>query len=362
MAAMGRRAYLMGQKAAGRSLAAVWPARYPAELLWAHGICAGEVWDPPGDAELTSAHLQSFVCPVVQKGLGLYLSGALAPVDLLLFPHTCDSLQNVSSLVKDLLGEEKPCLAWYPPRGSGPQALAYAESQVRSLSRVLDRATGPMRDGALEEAVVWGERRDGLLRDLYRSRAEGKLRATAAEFYEAVRSCEYLWPEEALARLEAFLRERRAEKPLKEGVPVLLSGVLPAPASLLQWMEGEGIRIVEDDLIACGRRVLREPLESPADPWEALARRQLAWPPCSTAGSPLRERIAFLLRLVKRSGARGVVFLAMKFCEPEGFERPALAEALRAEGVPLLAVESGLEPEPPASLVTRIQAFLESIS
>ncbi|MGC8723598.1 MAG: 2-hydroxyacyl-CoA dehydratase subunit D [Acidobacteriota bacterium] len=358
---MGRRAYLMGQKAAGRRLAAVWPARYPVELLWAHGICAGEVWDPPGEVGLTSAHLQSFVCPVVKRGLGFHLSGALVPVDLFLFPHTCDSLQNLSSLVKDLLREEKPCLAWYPPRDSGPQALAYAESQLESLSRALDRATGPMRDGALEEAVAWGMRRDGLLRDLYRLRAEGRLRATAAEFYEAVRSCEYLWPEEALARLEDFLGERRAEQPLKEGVPILLSGVLPAPASLLRWLDGQGIRIAEDDLIACGRRVLREPLESPTDPWAALARRQLAWPPCSTAGSPLPERIAFLRRLVERSGARGVVFLTMKFCEPEGFERPALVEALRAEGVPLLQVESELEPEPPASLVTRIQAFLESI-
>ncbi len=357
---MGRTTYLQGQKAAGRKVAAVWPARYPAELLWAHGVCPAEVWDPPAGQALAGAHLQSYVCGVVRQGLEFLLSGGLAVADFLLFPHTCDSIQNLGSLVRDLVHEPKPCLFFYPPRSGGSErAAVYLEAQLRTLSADLTRIAGPLRDGALEGALALGRGRTAAVSELYALRARGGLNASNAEFYGAVRACEYLWPEDAVLHLKAFTKTHAGRQ--RRGVPLVLSGVLPAPSDLAQRLDGLGVAVVEDDLLVCGRRFARAPLPEPGDPWKAVAARLLALPPCCTTGDGVEDRAAFLAEQVERSGARGVVFLALKFCEPELFQIPSLSGAMRARGIPVLIVETELGTTTPAGMMTRVEAFLESL-
>ncbi len=358
--AVGRTAYLQGQKAAGRKVAAVWPARYPAELLWAHGVCPAEVWDPPAGQALAGAHLQSYVCGIVRQGLELLLSGGLTTADILLFPHTCDSIQNLGSLVRDLVHEPRPCLYFYPPRsGRSERAAVYLEAQLRTLSADLTRIAGPLRDGALEGALALGNGRAAALRHMYDLRARGALDASNEEFYGAVRTCEYLWPEDAVLHLEAFMKTH-AGRP-RRGVPLVLSGVLPAPSDLAQRLDGLSVAVVEDDLLACGRRFARALLPEPGDPWRAMAARLLALPPCSTAGDSVEDRASFLAEQVERTGGRGVLVLALKFCEPELFQIPSLVDAMRGRGIPVLAVETELGNSAPAGMMTRVEAFLESL-
>jgi len=57
----------------------------------------------------------------------------------------------------------------------------------------------------------------------------------------------------------------------------------------------------------------------------------------------------------------GVVFLSLKFCEPDLFDVPSLAAGLKARGIPVLSVDVELGPATSAGLATRIEAFLESL-
>ncbi len=355
---MSRRAYAEAQRAAGRLVAAVLPARYPPEVLWAHDVVPVEVWDPPAPAEVAGAHLPPMVCSVVRRGLALL--SASPPVDLLLFPHTCDSLQNLSTLLPDLLGERRPCLFFYPPRGpAGDCGRAFLLEEVRSLFRNLDAVAGEPPPHRLREAVRWARERDEALRGLYDARARGQLDAPAEEFYRAVRRTEYLWPEEASEELLAFRRERAGRRPA--GVPLVLSGVLPAPMDFLRRLDERGLAVVEDDFLGLGRRFPRRAPDLPDDPLEAAAGRLLALPPCPTQGAPHSSRLAFLEELARRSSARAVVFLALKFCEPELFDIPFLAEGLRERGLPALVLETEPGGETPAALLTRLEAFVESL-
>ena len=357
----GRLEYLLEQKAEGRKVAAVWPARFPLELLWARGYCTAEVWDPPSAQSRAAAHIQPFVCSVVRGGFELLASGGTEVADLLAFAHTCDSLQNLATVVKDLLGDTRPLLTFYPPKGAGGEgARKFLRSQLEELWRALGGgATPPSEDEALRSAVMLGRRRDGLLRELYGRRAQGRLGCGNAEFYGAVRSCEHLWPEDAVAELERVLASAGNIAPA--GRRLVFTGVLPAPKDLMERLDELGVTVAEDDFLACGRRFPRNAvLESP-DPLEALALRHLALPPCSTQAPSQGERADFLAGLVESAGAEGVVFLSLKFCEPDLFERPALARALREKGIPVLLLETETGREAPAGLMTRIEAFLEGL-
>ena len=95
---ISRTAYLREKKEkGGKRLFGVFPALYPRELLWAMDILPVEIWDPPLEINLADGHLQTHVCAIARLGLELILQGKCDDLDGFLFPHTCDSLQNLSS-------------------------------------------------------------------------------------------------------------------------------------------------------------------------------------------------------------------------------------------------------------------------
>ena len=61
------------------------------------------------------------------------------------------------------------------------------------------------------------------------------------------------------------------------------------------------------------------------------------------------------------SGARGLLIYDPKFCEPELFDVPLLREHLAAAGYPVLHVEVELGPTVPYQVLTRIEAFVETL-
>ena len=356
-----RRSYLLDQRSHGRKVAAVWPARFPAELLWAHGFCVSEVWDPPLDRDLSPAHLQPFTCSIVSGGFELLASGGTDVADVLVFPHTCDSIQNLATLAKDLLGERRPCLTFYMPKGDrGPRAATFLAQQLRDLSGQLEQTGATATDLSMREALALGCRRANLLRELYARRAEGPLACSNEAFYTAVRGCEFLWPEDAVSRLEALLGLDRHGS--AGGVPLVFTGVLPLPKDLPSVLDGLGVRVVEDDFLGCGRRVCRNEVADGNDFYTTLALRLLALPPCPTQGAPVEARLAFLTELVERSAARGVVFLSLRACEPDLFERPSLVAGLKAKGLPVLILETETGATTPGGMLTRLEAFLEVVA
>jgi benzoyl-CoA reductase subunit C len=92
----------------------------------------------------------------------------------------------------------------------------------------------------------------------------------------------------------------------------------------------------------------------------ASARRAPRIP--ATRASPIERRLDALISLARRSGARGVVFYDVKFCEPELFDLPALRSGLQESGLPSLAIEVDLSDPLPEQARTRLEAFLEMIA
>ena len=65
--------------------------------------------------------------------------------------------------------------------------------------------------------------------------------------------------------------------------------------------------------------------------------------------------------LCKKTGATGVVYCQMKFCDPEEYDYPICARALRAEGIQVLQLEIDQQNASYEQARTRIQTFGEMI-
>ncbi|GBD93757.1 (R)-2-hydroxyglutaryl-CoA dehydratase subunit beta [bacterium BMS3Abin05] len=340
----------------GGKIAAVLPIRYPRELFRAFGFLPVEVWGPPhADVTLGGSHLQSYTCDIVRNAVSFLLSGGLDRTDLILVPHTCDSLQGMGSVLLDFVHPKQKVLTLYHPRGVRKADFDFLTEELKRLCGELSGWTGgEPPPGAFWEAIYREETADRALARLYRDRE--LLGLSDREFYRIVRSREFL-PAEDFIENEKKLARR--EKRSTSGVPILLSGIVPEPMDLFDEIETMGARVVADDL-ACGTRRLYKSGHS-EDPFVRMAERLFSAPPDPTRGSPISERADHLKNLIRKSGAKGVLIYDVKFCEPELFDVPLLRKKLEAEGTPVNYVEFEMGKILSQQTLTRIEAFIEMI-
>jgi len=357
---MTRKEYLTTQKKRGRHLFGVFPAQYPKEILWALNVLPVEIWDPPLEVTSADAHLQPYICSVVKLGLELILQGKCDALEGFLFPHTCDSIQNLASIVKDYLNLDTPCYFFYHPKA--PDRASSREfyfEQLKNLVSRLQNQLGPLDLSELNRRVKQGRRLASILSDLYDLRANGSLAASNAQFYQVIRQGEFLHPDDFVPLIEGFLT---ASKGKAAGVPaVVLSGVLPNPPELLTLLDELGVRVADDDLLNCSRRLLI-PCSDAQDPFEAMTENYFAMPPCTTKDSSFPKRWEYFKRKIDRTGAEGVIFCLVKFCEPELFDVPQMVEALKKTGIATLVIDSELNHGLSGQLKTRVEAFVEMLT
>jgi len=358
---MTRKEYLMRQKEEkGRKLFGIFPAYYPKEILWAMNVLPVEIWDPPLEVSHANAHLQPYICSVVKLGLELILQGKCKDIDGFLFPHTCDSIQNLASIVSDYLNLDQPCYFFYHPKAPYSAASRrYYLEELKGLVLRLGKQLGVLDFSELKQQVKKGNQVAALLKELYRLRACDELTASNADFYQIIRRGEYLHPDDFLPLLEEFLSISRGHS--RKGSSVILSGILPNPPEVLKILDEMGVRVADDDLLNCGRRLLA-PESRNEDPFEAMAENYFGMPPCTTKNSSLKARADYLLKKIERSKAKGVIFYMVKFCETELFDVPHLVEELKNRGLATLLIDSEVNQGLSGQLETRVEAFVEMIS
>jgi benzoyl-CoA reductase/2-hydroxyglutaryl-CoA dehydratase subunit BcrC/BadD/HgdB len=348
---------IQSHKEKGGKIAAVFPYHYPRALLRAFDIQPVEVWGPPGvDTSQADAHLQAYVCTIVKNGLAFILSGGLDGCDYIMVPHGCDSLQGLGSILLDFVKPRQTILPFYVPRQDRDASIDFLTDEFKSIEEKLRKLTGKKPSVTdLVKAVHREEAADLVLADLFNRRR--RLPLSNLEFYRLVRSREYL-PAEVFAEIGHRTLEQGGQ-PDPQGIGIVLSGLVPEPMDLLEVISKAGGVVVADDLACSGRRLYTA--GKGKEPHRRMANSILTAAPDSTRGSPIEDRIRHLVKLCQGSDARGVIFYDIKFCEPEQFYIPQVREGLDRAGIRSVAMEGDLDGKLGQQLVTRIEAFLETL-
>jgi benzoyl-CoA reductase/2-hydroxyglutaryl-CoA dehydratase subunit BcrC/BadD/HgdB len=343
----------------GGLVAAVLPIHYPRALLRAFDVLPIEVWGPPNiDATRAASRLPPYACSIVRNALAFLESGGLQVADLLVVPHACDSLQGLGSVLIDFVRPRQPVLPFYMPRTQGAESVSFLVEELRALYRRLAEVTGKApTEAEFLQSILEEEAADALLLRVCERRPT--LPLTTFDFYRLIRSREFL-PLDSFGVLAEASLAWPPSGALPPKIPILLSGIVPEPMEMLRAVEDLGASIVADDLACSGRRLY--PAGSSREPFARLAESLLGGPPDPTRGSPIQARLDHILNLARSSGARGIVFHDVKFCEPELFDLPALRHALRAAGLPSIAVEVDLNDAFSHQARTRLEAFIEMIA
>ncbi|MCP4664764.1 MAG: 2-hydroxyacyl-CoA dehydratase, partial [Deltaproteobacteria bacterium] len=137
------------------------------------------------------------------------------------------------------------------------------------------------------------------------------------------------------------------------------SGSLIEEPKVLGIIEASRMRVAGDDLCT-GLRHFYPAGGRGKDPLDRLMDRYLHRFPCP-ARARARGRVRLLIDLIRRSGARGAVFIFQKFCTPHLSDHPVLSEELRQEGIPSILLEMEETGMMESQMRTRLEGFYEML-
>lgn len=333
----------------------------PEELILAAGALPMAVLGAEIPFSLGDAHFQGFACSYTRTLLELSLRGELDYLDALIIPHTCDALRAYDLVIKEL-GKVKNVETYRPPRLRDNKASEkYLREELERIRKRLGEITGHFPgDDDIRKA---SEQINALKKELKELKKEVKTgRVSSLEFFSAVAAGMAGDKQEAAKLVAELVREAGSRKPEKAtSKKIVLAGKVAEPLSILGVIEAAGLQVV-DDLLVNGSRYVKSKVEIDKDPIYALAEAQLDKIPVAGMYDRDKTRAERIIQKVKKSGAKAVIFLVQKFCEPYEMDVVGVEEDLKKAGIPMLRLESDYQAGSVAALKTRIDAFSEMLS
>lgn len=315
----------------------------PVELLRATGFRPVRGFGDPHGLEAADPHLHPALCPYVRACLAQAMERETSHHAV--FVNCCDGMRRFHDAWRILFPGSFAFLMDLPrrPDERGREVLT---REFQRLLRALEEFSG--RDTTPDD-LLRACREERELHLAYRRAVEGMAGPERVDAAQATQEGRLPAPGNVFGT--------------DTGVPVLLTGNLLNPRGLVAVLEQAGAKVVWADLCNGDRPFTAEDAVEGADVpgiLEALATRYLERHPCARM-SDAERRYRLLVERVKTSGARGVIYASLKFCDSYIYDFPLLRERLRKEGIPLLRLESDYADGHAGQLLTRVEAFLEMI-
>jgi bcr-type benzoyl-CoA reductase subunit C len=334
----------------------------PEEILLAAGVLGYRIFGTGAPVSMADLHLQSYGCSLVRGALEENLSGRLEFLDGVIFPHTCDSIMRLSDIWRMNLKSGFHMDLVLPVKLNTRSALDYMADLFASFRKDLERTLGrEIPDQEIQGAALVLNRIRKAAARIYALRERTPWAVSGGEIHAMARAAMVMDRREFMTRIEAAADALESESPpARDGKRLFLSGGLCTLPDLFDVIQEAGAWIVGDDLCT-GSRYFDGLTDGVGNPMEAMARRYAGRVICPAKHSGIRARGEHLVRRVRESGARGVIFLFLKFCDPHGFDYPYLKTLLEAEGVPCLLQELEDTRDGGGQIRTRIEAFVEML-
>jgi len=350
---------LKHEKELGRPVIGVMPAYFPLELIYAAGGYPVQLWGNNLPLEKSDAYLQSYCCSVARSVLELELSGIAKMVKAYAFTSLCDTLINLREIYRRLF--TKPTVALSIPITQTQAARqAYLKTVLKSVTGGLEAVTGrQITPASLAEAATLCGTTRSMQRKLYRIRRHKPGLIKNHDFYSVVKAGFFLPAGVYNRMLETLLHELDTlSQPQGRRPQVFILGMVFDPLESYKIFDELKIDIVDDDLANGWRTVSKETLRV-ENLVEGITQYLFNPAPCCCIYNPDSDRHPYLLKKVTQSGADGILFWYIKFCEPDAFDRPQLMDHFKEAGIPAAVIDMELSMSNFEAIKTRINAFCE---
>jgi benzoyl-CoA reductase/2-hydroxyglutaryl-CoA dehydratase subunit BcrC/BadD/HgdB len=291
--------------------------------------------------------------------MGSAVSGEFSALSGVVMLNTCDGMRRLYDAWKHYCGPPFSFLLDLP-RISRPYSVSYFRGRLERLKRALEEHFQvEITSERLFQAIEAANHTLSLCSRLNELQGRGDPPLRRSDILEIL-SLGSRVPREAFNRaLESMVSDLEASpERTPSGVKVMIAGSPLCGSGLVRLVEELGGEVTEADLCIGGRFRRQIPLTGDALAW--LSKAYLGKAPCARMWDSA-GRIEHIKGGLFKSGAKGLIYHSLKFCDPYLYEAPAVQSALEGLGVPVLAVEGEYSYKVGGGIRTRVQAFLEML-
>jgi len=343
----------------------------PVEIMTAAGVVPFRMKGNVTEAITKGdAYMETIVCPFVRNVFDMALKGKYDFLDGIVLPHQCDSVDRTAEIWSDNL--KLPYFHFINvPHVTDDPSIEFMKEILKIFISTLEKFTGKqITKEALAEAVKAHNENRRLMRELYSLRKADEPLISGSEMMKVLVAAMSLPVEESSRLIEGVtneVRKRKAGVSGKKKRIVLLSDQVDDVA-IVEAIEGNGALLVMDDL-SIGSKMYFTDVDVTDDPVQGIAERYLRKLKIPTTfvsdgdtyEENLEARFGYLKQYIKDFKIEGAILFIYKYCDPHGFEVPALKSFLESAGVSVLYLEDEYSTSALPRMKTRVEAFLEMI-
>lgn len=346
--------------AEGKKIVLTVPYYTPDEIVHSMGLVPMGTWGADMELNRAKEYFPAFMCSIVQSILELGISGKFKGASAIIIPSLCDTLKTMGENWKYAVPDIKFIPMTYPQNRKPAYGIAYTRAGYERVIEDLEKCTGAKfsMDSLAESNKLYNEHNEAMRRvdELLARHAE----VTVQERSDIFASANYMLVEEHTALVKKLITELEASEESVGNYPVVVSGILTDMAGLSEAFDEIGIHIVADDVCAHSRQY-RTDVPDGEDPLQALAIKFANTDNCSVLYNVEKPRIQWIIDIVKERGAKGVVVVMTKFCDPEEFDFVCIKEACEKADLPLALVEVDRQMKQFEQVKTNLETFRDML-
>ncbi len=330
----------------GRGVIGFMPNYVPREIIHAADMLPLGILGGGADLEVIQgdAFYQSYICRIPRSTLELAVTNRLDFVDGMMFPSTCDVIRNMSGIWKLLFKDKYVRYFDVPQNFKDEVGGVFYVNELRELKEGLEKLSGrEIPDEKLNASIAIYNENRAWVNKVYDFRSSFPWKAPSAEVYLLMRAGMVLPPEEHTLLMQEYIAVAEAEnRPMRDNCRVVLTGGFceQPPLALIKSLEISGCYIVDDDFMLVNRWIQGE-VDTAGDPLQNLSQAFLHHS-CQTAAKyePDREvKGKYLLDIIRKRNADGVIFSAASFCDPALLDQPMMITRVAAQGIPYITLQ-----------------------
>jgi benzoyl-CoA reductase subunit C len=343
----------------------------PVEIIAAAGSVPfrikGDVNEPITKAD---AEMETIVCPLVRSCFDMALKGKYEFLDGIVIPHACDSISTTYNVWKNTLNLPYSHLIDMP-HSTGEPSLNFYKEILGTFRKSLSKFAGKeISDQSLNRAISLYNQNRAKVRELYGLRKASPPLISGTEVAKLLIAAVSIPVEEATKLIDSVIKEVKQRKPVPtpKSARIMVVGAQVDDIAFIDLIEDSGAWVVADDLCPGAREFFTD-VDVTKNPIDGIAERYLRKIKCGRTfrerkgdyDGYLEDRFGHIGRFVKDFKVDGVVLYIYKYCDPYGFDVPAMKSYIESVGAPVLYLEDEYSMSTIGRLRTRIQAFLELI-
>ena len=330
----------------GRKVIGFLPVYVPREIIHAAGMLPLGILGGGADMEVIhgDAYYQSYICRIPRSTIELAVTGKIDFVDGMMFPSICDVIRNLSGIWQLLFKDKYVRYFDVPQNFKDDVGGVFFTNEMREFKEGLEKLGGrAVTDQAINDSIaVYNENRRWVNK-VYDYRADKPWKAPAAEVYLLMRAGMVLPVEEHTALMQEYLVAAEGyERPMRDNCRVALTGAFceQPPLNLIKSLEMAGCYIVDDDFMLVNRWIQGE-IATSGDPIRNISSAFLHQSAQTAAKyeEDIDVKGAYLLDIIAKRRADGVIFASPSFCDPALLDQPMLVSRLQARNIPYLTMQ-----------------------